>query len=47
MEHKMANRRFNGLLWIVLAILVVALPLAACSSDNTGSNDAGGVMTGG
>jgi hypothetical protein len=42
----MANRRFNGLLWIVLAVLVVALPLAACSSDNTSSNDAG-EMTGG
>jgi hypothetical protein len=41
MEHKMANRRFDGFLWIVLAILVVALPLAACSSDNTSTNDAG------
>jgi hypothetical protein len=46
MEHKMANRRFDGLLWLVLAILVVALPMAACSSDNSSGNDAG-EMTGG
>jgi hypothetical protein len=37
----MANRRFDGILWLVLAILVVALPMAACSSDNTSGSDAG------
>jgi hypothetical protein len=46
MEHKMANRRFDGLLWIVLAILVVALPLAACSSDNTSTADASDTTAG-
>jgi hypothetical protein len=38
----MAKRRLDGLVWLVLAILVVALPIAACSGDTTPiSNDSG------
>ncbi len=43
----MAKRRIDGLVWLVLAILVVALPIAACSGDNTSGSDSGTTMSGG
>jgi hypothetical protein len=47
MERKMAKRRLDGLVWLVLAILVIAVPVAACSGDNTtGGNDSGATSGG-
>lgn len=43
----MAKRRFDGFVWLVLAILVVALPIAACSSDNSGGGSDSGSLTAG